>query len=296
MTVNKNAYFRAFKSSITRIYHANEAVVGAGFLVSNRYVLTCAHVITQALSIAENTSEAPSDLVDLDFPLIAPGQKIKAKVIFWKAVRYFSATSTVDAEDIAGLELQSELPSGAEPVRLITADDLYNHTMRVFGFPNGHDDGVWAGGVLSAERANKWVQMEAVIVPGYQVEPGFSGAPVWDETLAGVVGMAVAVERQREGVKSAFMIPTKVLSQAWSELNQSSNEGDVNSPVLSPVKELKCRVLKKRLEILEADYQAAYNQLNYTLNASDRNKIKRQCEAIEQEISEVVQELNSLGC
>ena len=219
MTVNKNAYFRAFKSSITRIYHANGAVVGAGFLVSNRYVLTCAHVITQALSIPENTSSAPSDLVDVDFPLIAPGQKIKVRVIFWKAVRDFSATSTVDAEDIAGLELQGELPSGVEPVRLLTADDLYEHPMRVFGFPRGHNGGVWADGVLQGEQASKWVQMEAVKVPGYEVEPGFSGAPVWDEALVGVVGMAVAVEKQREGVKSAFMIPTKVLSEAWSVIN-----------------------------------------------------------------------------
>lgn len=298
MTVNASDYFRAFKASITRIYHANGAVVGAGFLVSKQYLLTCAHVITQALGIPQNTSSAPTaELVDLDFPLIAPGQKMKARVIFWRPVQDFSSTLPVDGEDIAALELQSEVPLAVQPVRLVTADDLFDHPFRTFGFPSGHNDGVWAGGVLRGEGGNKWVQMEAVNVPGYQVEPGFSGAPVWDETLAAVVGMAVAAERQRDNVKSAFMIPTKVLSQAWSELEQwisKSSLNDTSSNMFSSFRDVQLKNLKQRISILIHKYEATYNQLNLTLNEDDKVSLRLTLNKYEQEIQELEEHLRRL--
>jgi hypothetical protein len=48
---------------------------------------------------------------------------------------------------------------------------------------------------------------------GYFVVPGFSGAPVLDEMLAGVVGMIVAAETQ-PGVRAAFLIPADTLVEA----------------------------------------------------------------------------------
>ncbi|WP_277881680.1 MULTISPECIES: hypothetical protein [Cyanophyceae] len=38
-------YRQVFKSAIARIYHANDMAAGAGFLVANGQLLTCAHVI-----------------------------------------------------------------------------------------------------------------------------------------------------------------------------------------------------------------------------------------------------------
>jgi hypothetical protein len=290
MRVNQNDYLSAFKGSITRIFLANGAVVGAGLLVSPQYVLTCAHVVAAALLVPSNIPEAPTGSIDLDFPLIAAGQKIKAEVSFWRPVNP-SATQ----EDIAGLKLEGELPHAAQPVRLVTAQDFWEHPLRVFGFPSGHNDGVWATGVLREELGNGWVQMEAVNVPGYRVEPGFSGAPVWDEKLLGVVGMAVAAEKQRENVKAAFMIPTKVLSQAWSEVVQLGQLQQTTRPTFSRVQAIKARELQKRFGILEEDYEAVYNQLNYTTNAEGRNNLQRQLTAIEQEMNKLARELDLLG-
>jgi hypothetical protein len=213
MISSQTNIFRAFESAIARIYRPNEGVVGAGFLISHQYVLTCAHVVTSALKIATETPETPTQSIDVDFPLIAPGEKLKAKVVFWQPVQSVAATPAKQGEDIAVLEVEGELPKQAQPARIapIEGEDLWEHSFRVFGFPSGHDTGVWATGVLSGKQALGWVQMEDVKGPGYQVEPGFSGAPVWDKNLANVVGIAVAAERKREGVKSAFMIPTKVL-------------------------------------------------------------------------------------
>ncbi|MEQ9549059.1 MAG: hypothetical protein RIM23_05515 [Coleofasciculus sp. G3-WIS-01] len=64
--------------------------------------------------------DVPTGLIDLDFPLIAPGQKIKARVEFWQPVN-----PSVAGEDIAGLKIEGECPPGVQPVRLVTADDVW---------------------------------------------------------------------------------------------------------------------------------------------------------------------------
>ena len=54
---------------------------------------------------------------------------------------------------------------------------------------------------------------------GYRVQPGFSGTPVWDDDLEGVVGMVVAAEARAE-IRAAFTIPTDVLLESWPEMDQ----------------------------------------------------------------------------
>ncbi|MDJ0676637.1 MAG: serine protease [Calothrix sp. MO_167.B42] len=206
-------YYKVFKASIVRIYTSYSDVVGAGFMVSNQYLITCAHVIIEALNLPPDTSEAPKDSITLDFPLIENSEKITANVVFWKPI-----DSTAKIEDIAVLQINGGLPNTTQFVPLVTATNLQNHPIEIFGFPQGHNDGVWASGMLIDTNAKGWLQMEDIKVPGYQVEPGFSGAPVWDKELSGVVGMAVAAEKKREKVKAAFLIPTTILCQAWDKI------------------------------------------------------------------------------
>jgi len=97
---------------------------------------------------------------------------------------------------------------------LVTADDLWYHRFRLFGFPAHHDQGVWVSGRLRGRQAAGWVQMEDATAVGYRVEPGFSGAPVWDDELEGVVGMAVAAEARPE-VRASYLIPAGSLVRAW---------------------------------------------------------------------------------
>jgi hypothetical protein len=289
--MSTESYFQIFKSSLARLYRKNGTVVGAGFLVTDCHILTCAHVVAEALSIPYTTQELPQGTIELDFPLIAPGKKLKAQVVFWQPVN-----PPQIGEDVAGLQLDNTELINVTPVQLMTASDYWGHSFRVFGFPQGHDIGVWAMGELRDVQATEWIQMEAIRVPGYQVELGFSGAPVWDESLQGVVGMAIAAERKREGVKAAFMIPTKILVQTWSLLNQVINQELKTLPqMLSRVQTLKLKELNKRLKTLESDFEALYNQLNYTENALSRNNLQRQLDALEKDINEVEIQLNELG-
>jgi WD40 repeat protein len=203
------------ESSVVRIYSKSGKVVGGGFLVSSKYVLTCAHVVTDALGIPRTTQDQPDGVINLDFPLLAAKQLLAAKVIFWRSVNPNEAF-----EDIAGLKLETAFPDTAQPAQLVTSEDLWGHPFRVVGFPAGQPNGVSASGVLRGRSANGWVQLEDVKQPGYRLEPGFSGTPVWDEALQGVVGMAVAAEMNRADVKAAFIIPTNILVSAWSDLGE----------------------------------------------------------------------------
>lgn len=287
-------YREAFKSSIARIYHSNAAVVGAGFLVSEGCLITCAHVVATALGMT--SEDFPDNSLELDFPLISPGHKLKAKVIFWRYTEGVKLRlSPSSNEDIAGLELENSPPVGCHPVSLVSSDDFWNHPFQIFGFPKERDLGVWASGVLRDKISTGWVQLEDIKAQGYRIEPGFSGAPIWDDNLKGVVGMAVAAEKKREDVKAAFMIPTYMLCNTWDKLNKVSAKSTSTQPVLSRVKQIRIEALSKRLNDLEEDYKATYNQMSFTLSDLDRKRLNRQAESILEDIYQVENELNLLN-
>jgi hypothetical protein len=210
------------ESSIVRIYSKSGEVIGAGFLVSSQYALTCAHVVSDALEIERETAEMPDAEVNLDFPILAPRRLFKARVVFWRPVN-----PNDFEEDIAGLKLEGSPPDTARPARLVTSEDPWGHPFRVLGFPAGQPNGVLASGVLRGRVANGWVQLEDVKQQGYALERGFSGSPVWNEQLQGVAGMAVAAEMIRPEVKAAFIIPTTQLVKAWSDLNKQVIEPEI---------------------------------------------------------------------
>src|SRR5712692_7561088 len=195
-------------TSLVRIRTADGRVVGAGFLVGDRHILTCAHVVSQALNLPDHSLNPPQGVVSLDFPLVSPRTLLTASVVQW------CPPLSDGRGDIAGLELQCDPPAGAEVVHFAPAEDVWEHPFRVFGFPAGYDDGVWATGRLLGRQATDWIMIEDVKAQGFAVAPGFSGTAVWDTQLQGVVGMVVAASRPAD-TKTAFVIPLDVLVAAW---------------------------------------------------------------------------------
>lgn len=204
--------FEKLKSSVVRIRAANGKVEGAGFLIAGEQVVTCAHVVAQALGLLDE-SQKPQANVHLDFPLIPSQHILTGSVICWQPPK------PERSGDVTVLKLDDKLPDGAQTVELVRTDNLWGHRFRVFGFPPSYDDGVWASGVLRDRQAAGWVQIE-MEESEYRVESGFSGAPVWDEQLNAVVGMIVATER-RPDIKAAFMLPTTMLVDACQQINQA---------------------------------------------------------------------------
>jgi AAA domain-containing protein/TIR domain-containing protein/trypsin-like peptidase len=190
--------------SIIRVHDQAQRVIGTAFLVDDTRAITCAHVVQDALGLSTRVDISPQLTVKIDFPLLAQQKSCFARVVF------------LDYEkDIAGLEITSDPPVGAQPVRLVTPEgELWEHGFRAFGFPM--PEGVWASGVLRGKNAEGWVQIEDTKSTGYSIQPGFSGAPVWDEQLQAVVGMIVAADKN-QNIKAAFCIPCELLSR-WDAL------------------------------------------------------------------------------
>ena len=195
---------------VVRIRSSAGRVVGAGFLAGERLVITCAHVVAAATDADGDAPDLPSVDVPLDFPLLAPDAVVSARVIGWMPM-------SARGGDIAILEISDGLPRGASPATLVASTAVWGHAFRAFGFPAGHDDGVWAAGVLRDRQGSGWVQVDDVDEIGYRVQQGFSGGPVFDETLDGVVGMAVAADASPD-TRSAWLIPTETLVGAWPHL------------------------------------------------------------------------------
>jgi hypothetical protein len=129
-------------TSLVRVHTKAGGVAGAGFLVGERHILTCAHVIAQALGLADDAPDQPSSTISLDFPQLASHTRLTAEVVFWYPVQ-------ADGRgDIAGLKLLDEPPAGAAAVPFAPVDQVWDHPYRAFGFPAGQDDGVWSDGRL----------------------------------------------------------------------------------------------------------------------------------------------------
>jgi hypothetical protein len=204
-----------FESSIVRIRKPDDekAVVGAGFLIGGEYVLTCAHVVTDALGLPRDLSEAPQSQVCLDFYLLGEQTCVPASVFLWCAFQ------PSGGGDIAVLKIEGVLPQGAKPACLARtgAHDLWNHKFRAVGFPHDNVTGAWVEGGIRGHLAHGWIQIEDAPETAYHVKPGFSGGPVWDEQLRAVVGMIAAAEPEGG---AASIIPIDVLIAEWPILEQ----------------------------------------------------------------------------
>ena len=202
---------------LARFLSPTGEVVGAGFLVSERHIVTCAHVVSAALGPeAEETVMAPTEPVALDWPLVASNQEATAKIVKWYPAR--NDVRTGDLDDIAVLVLTDEypLPREVEPLPIVVLEETayFDRSVRMCGFAK--DAGDWVEGKLQGRIGTGWVQVDQG--PGQlKVAAGFSGAAVWDKQEDVVVGM-IATINDRDDVRSGFMIPADSLVCAWPEL------------------------------------------------------------------------------
>ncbi|MCC4314813.1 nSTAND1 domain-containing NTPase [Streptomyces malaysiensis] len=184
-----------YERGAARIFGPDGIPVGAGFLVAEDLLCTCAHVVATA-----DGAEPPGP-VEVDFPLLVgarPGPRVSATVESWRP-----------QDDVAVLRLARELP-GTEPLPLVGNDgEEWNRDVRAFGFPAGASCGVNATGTLRGRQRADRLQLD-LRTEGVRIGPGFSGAAVWDPQDDVVVGMAVA---RGKGViaDTAYLVTTDQL-------------------------------------------------------------------------------------
>ncbi|ARF73484.1 hypothetical protein B7C62_15355 [Kitasatospora albolonga] len=203
-------------SAVVRVRGPAGEIGGAGFLIAPELVLTCAHVVSDALERDREETVGPGTEVRLDLPLAWDAGSGDADG--WSAeVRYWVPIRPDQTGDIAVLRLRQPIP-GARPLPLADPrDGVWDHRARAVGFTREAPDGIWQSGTLRGPTGKGWVQLSRAHGEAVHVEGGFSGSPVWSDELGAAVGMMVAAQPVREA-QQAFALRTRTLVHEVPEL------------------------------------------------------------------------------
>ncbi|MEV5173211.1 trypsin-like peptidase domain-containing protein [Streptomyces flaveolus] len=182
--------------------------VGAGFLVTGRRLLTCAHVVRRSDRAA----------VTVAFPHARELGELSASVVAhggW-------AGEVTDPGDVAVLELDRDVPLA--PAGFAPPDAAYTEPyprLVAYGFPQGYDEGTLAEcqAVSGQLIAGEWLELVAWQGHGQPLVDGFSGAAATlpDGRVAGMVTAAVG---SSPDVRKGRMLPLDVLARYWPELGE----------------------------------------------------------------------------
>jgi V8-like Glu-specific endopeptidase len=207
-----------YEKAIARIFDRQGQVIGTGFLVAPGYVLTCAHVVLQAIGIPKESfakyEGQPQELLSLDFHVLASGQSIQANVVAWLPY-------SLEAGDVAALKLLTPEPTEAQPIPLVEVSraDVETDRHSVYGFGKGASGGRSDAYRPKANVAGGRFQLCKFDSEDETIKPGFSGAPVWNEARQCIIGMvATAVVTMDEKQSTAYAIPTKVLQPVLKQV------------------------------------------------------------------------------
>lgn len=187
-------------------------IAAGGFLITPDLALTCAHVVSDALSVPRDQEPQKNRRVTVQLPLVSE----KSRPVVAKVERWVPTTEG-GGGDIALLRLEATMPQ-AEPLRMAEVRSHWGRQVAVLGFPTTNDGGLWHVGRLLGRTEQGWVQIAPEVLSGAHVEPGFSGGPVWDLSLGRAVGMVTTA--QRDGARQSFLTPTDKLIEAIPELRE----------------------------------------------------------------------------
>ncbi|MFH8799416.1 trypsin-like peptidase domain-containing protein [Streptomyces sp. NPDC017936] len=195
--------------AVARILGPDGAVAGAGFLVAEGILVTCAHVV-------EAAGGGPGRTVLLSFSHAGGADRTEGRVPaeLWRAV---------EDEDVAFVRVDGGTPVGAGVLPLGSAEGCRGHQVRSYGFPaqarpEGHYGYGRAGNVLpSADRTRTHLQLTGA----NDLTTGFSGGPVQDEVTGLVIGMLTEItapDAYERGQGIAYVTPTRTLREILPEL------------------------------------------------------------------------------
>ncbi|WP_324788489.1 ATP-binding protein [Streptomyces sp. H51] len=205
---------------------ASGAPVGLGFVVGDRYIVTCAHVVNAALGRDKHHHERPDDgaRVQVEFVLLGDvdGAPLRiCRVAAWDPPE----GSVASGRDVAGLVVVGgdTLPVGAGPARLVDArtGQAPDAQVSVFGYPSHpdrRDKGAWATCSIRGAVGGGLIQLDARAEAALRAQPGYSGSPVvatdrWGDAAVGML----AIASRAGAAQDAYAVPLSEVAAVWPE-------------------------------------------------------------------------------
>lgn len=214
--------------------------VGAGVVVAEGYVLTCAHVVNAALGRHKMSTREPTPDDLASVALVLPGEDARAyvpRLVCWDAP--VGCGKSWWEGDLALLRLPADAPP-VPPVRLAPAE--FGSTAWAW-YADG--DGRSMVDVVVQKPMGPWL----VLDPGRAevvVEPGYSGGPLWNSANSTLAGLIVGVEGE---VRRYYAIGPKAVEALLLRAGLQNR-----APARDPRQALLHRRLSDALAALQPDW------------------------------------------
>ncbi|MEU1629651.1 trypsin-like peptidase domain-containing protein [Streptomyces sp. NPDC020096] len=213
--------------------------VGAGFLITDRHVMTCAHVVRH------------DDRATVYFAGRGGLGSVDAEV----ELRGDWAGAADDAGDVAVLRLARPVP--ITPAAFANPSAAYEHPARklvAYGFPRGYDEGILGEFRATAAQliADEWAQLETWTGHGQPLAEGFSGSAAVLEDSGAVAGMISAAADDAR-VRVGRMVPVHVLARYWPRAAEL-----IPTPGFGPAAKRELRDLVARVPAVDATPECLY--------------------------------------
>lgn len=257
------------KPALVRIIDNDDEVIGVGFLVTRRHIVTCAHVIGDAIDVDCSDQNIPTQSINFDFPFIEGEPRFSSNVITWHPCDATKAIPTHLPSDIAILEIDGEIPLDAYPAHLVKPPKdrgWHDHSCIVCGFAS--IEGGWTNVQILEQIAGGCIQFQGITNLGHFIEGGYSGSALLDKDYNGVTGIIVARELDT-GQRVAYAIPIYFLEDEIRKLGGRVFPGNVE---LVPVPIVICAMNNDEVNSLMSGN--AFTQFYFNKEKQDYLKTK----------------------
>ena len=190
-----------------RVWHRDSgSPVGVGFVLSPKYLMTCAHVVADSLGDHSLASSAEKPTSEIDFPALASPISRETKVAIVKTWRPRGGASP---DDVAILELRGDAPSAVRQIWMCPSYEVGDRLV-AFGLRSGLPNGALVEGrvlgLLTGSRLEITGDSDDTAL-----RRGCSGGAAWNVSRGGVIGMVVEGLQQRSGL----LIPMDSLNELY---------------------------------------------------------------------------------
>ena len=214
MLYGRNAAIARILSSV------DGAHVGMGIVIGPRRVLTCAHVVNQALGLDDDSTLRPRELLLLEFPLHAVHTSRMASVSVWHPMSNAGKPGDVAVLTLGERERDIDLAIGTASFASVKGRSTDGDPLSVYGILGGERTGEHVNARFIGFARASLAQVESTGEKGRLIRPGFSGAAVFDEREQAAVGMAqsIKVDSLRATLGGPEELPTAALMLPTAQL------------------------------------------------------------------------------